>query len=134
ETYTYDSFGNLRKRTITSVSPNLVFDVQPSQTNNRMQMDDGTGHPCAGCVTYDEAGNMTKLSSLIPSMTYDPFNEMTSKSSGGASQDYIIYTASDERLAVQGGGAVHWTLRDFDGKSLRQFDSVPLESASWGSQ
>src|SRR5205814_3299613 len=38
------------------------------------------------------------------------------------------------RLAVQGGGAVHWTLRDFEGKPLRQFDSVPLESASWGSQ
>jgi RHS repeat-associated protein len=122
ETYDYDVFGNLLERKITSDSPNTVINPLPDVLTNRMTE---TG------VAYDPAGNVTSLPVGI-TMSYDASGQMTSKSISGSRQRYI-YTATDERIGIDDGNSAHWTIRDFDNKPLRQYESVSLSNTNWSS-
>lgn len=81
-------------------------------------------------VTYDEAGNLTAWhpagSGFNRVYTYDALNMVKTETAGDRSAIHI-YTPSDERLrtveSIPGSSATtsHWTLRNLDGKVLRDF-------------
>jgi RHS repeat-associated protein len=107
QSYTYDSFGNLQ-----SISGSGGRSTPTASATNRLN---ATG------VTYDAAGNLTAWNGNT--YEYDRFNQLTRMRSG--SEEWIhIYTADDERLwSYQVGPASknHWTLRDLDGRVLREY-------------
>jgi len=81
-------------------------------------------------VVYDNAagtgpGNVTAIGEQT--LTYDAFNQVTSKSATGTTPpDYTyIYDVNEERIGVQFGNTTHWTFRDFDNKPLIAFNSPP---------
>lgn len=130
EHYDYDGFGNLKKHTRTkpvaqaAVYPPAAY--PPSLVTNRLT-EPGT--------SYDEAGNVTDLAGAH--LTYDGFNQVTSKTQNGNTYTYI-YDVNEERLGIQYGPAsatpatTHWTIRDFDNKPILQFDStVALTASNW---
>lgn len=107
QSYTYDNYGNLQ--TITTAGS--LVNTPTSSSTNRLT---------AG--GYDAAGNLTSWSGNT--YEYDAFNQMTRYHSGA--EDWIyIYGADDERFwsyRTTGNGST-WTLRDLDGKVLRQYNS-----------
>src|SRR5258708_34662291 len=81
-------------------------------------------------VVYDNAavtgpGNVTAIGGQT--LTYDAFNQVTTKSATGTTPpDYTyIYDVNEERVGVQYGNTTHWTIRDFDTKRLCVLDSPP---------
>jgi len=126
QTYTYDAFGNLIS--IGTDSPPSVFQVDQS-TNHLI------ASPAGGSERYDTAGNDTGDGSS-QTFYYDPFNMMRQKDIAASNTTtFFVYTANDERIGVitcpLGGGACGaapsfwtWSLRDEDGKVLRQFQAT----------
>jgi RHS repeat-associated protein len=109
ETYTYDSFGNL---TATQTNGAMAIAIDVDLNSNRLNGSQ-----------YDRAGNLTGVSGSTDAYFYDPMNQLREKRVDGHSTTYI-YTADDERIGIESDvGGVRWTLRDFDGKVLREFDS-----------
>jgi RHS repeat-associated protein len=82
--------------------------IPASTTTNRL----------TGAVTYDAAGNLTSWNGA--QYTYDRFNQMTRMVSGGEDWTYL-YTAGDERIWSYSAALSRWTLRDLDGKVLREY-------------
>ena len=107
ETFAYDSFGNMTQRSRGTTATPIAIDSNTNRLSG---------------VEYDAAGNVLRLG--VETYVVDAFNMMRTKvSSGGAYEDYV-YTADDERIAVNDpSGVWHWTIRDFDGKPLREFKS-----------
>lgn len=104
QSYAFDAFGN-----ITSITTNGVLINTPTSTGtNRL----------TGSVTYDAAGNLTGRNGAI--YQYDRFNQMKRMASGSEDWAYI-YTADDERIWSFSPGLSRWTLRDLDGKVLREY-------------
>ncbi len=68
-----------------------------------------------------------------PAYSYDPFGMMISKTPGpGIPPEYYVYTAEDERLAINDGVHWNWSFRDLDGKVLRQYQSdANTASIAW---
>jgi len=126
ETYGYDVFGNLiSKSTDGQQSPPLT--VGPPGTNR------------LATQSYDVAGNA--IGDGSQTYKYDPFNMRREKDVPAANtSEYYIYDASDERIGVitcqpypmlctNGNTLWKWSLRDEEGKVLRQLE-VPLVG-SW---
>lgn len=112
QAYEYDAFGNLVK-TQTDSMPAMTVDVDPS--SSRVQGE-----------TYDLAGNQSTQAG--DSFQHDPFNMMRAKVGDDLSQEWYIYTAEDERIGVLSTGAsggIRWTIRDFQGQVLREFEGPP---------
>jgi RHS repeat-associated protein len=114
--HAYDGFGNLQSLTANSV----VRNTPTAATTNRL----------TGSVTYDAAGNLTYWNGA--SYSYDRFGSMWRMVSG--TEDWLyMYTADDERLwsFKVAGNTSRWTLRDLDGKVLREYQNL---AGTWSVQ
>lgn len=112
ETFTYDAFGNRTGDSVDGVSHPVGVDP----ANNRL----------VG-ATYDVVGNMTEgvMSGVWGSRTYryDALSRMTAVGQGSF-QRRMLYDASDERIAtVVDDSLTRWTLRDLQGRLLREYHS-----------
>jgi len=106
EAYQYDRYGNLTQITTDGAALALPADA----TTNRLAATLG--------VTYDAVGNLTTDPSGI-SYSYDAANMLRQRGS-----TTYLYTAGDERIAtVTGTSGARWTLRNLDGKVVREYDS-----------
>ena len=116
QTYTFDVPGNLQ-----SVSTDGIVQNHGIVTaTNRV----------AGS-TYDGAGNLTRYSvkaedgsDVQVDLAYDAFNRLVERSRSGSSTLYL-YTADDERIVRFENGTLIWTLRDLQGRLLREFRGEP---------
>ena len=112
QVYTFDVPGNLQ-----SVTTDGVLESHGIVTaTNRI-----------GGSTYDGAGNLTRYvttaddgSDVQVDLVYDAFNRLVERSRSGATTLYL-YTADDERIVRFEGGDLVWTLRDLQGRLLREF-------------
>lgn len=113
--YEYDDFGNLKK--ITSPSSGSLLNIPVDSATNRLN---------GAFTAYDAAGNLTQWNGA-QSYTYDAFH-MPWRVVLNGSQEWIhLYTADDERFysyqlpsGLAGGWLTRYTLRDLDGKVLRE--------------
>jgi RHS repeat-associated protein len=141
ESYRYDKVQRLVKATINGVVDNYSYDEFGNMTaksvggtvTNPPAVDHHTNQCAAssGC-TYDAAGNLTSDGRW--SFSYDALGQPMSKQFNGANQAYYVYTAGDERIAVQENLWWIWSLRGEDGKVLRQYRSSvtnPSVAALW---
>jgi RHS repeat-associated protein len=154
EYFQYDPMGRLRKSTTQapdntgSVPVVYAYDVY----GNRTQVDN-TLYPAnintnrLSTASYDTAGNLTQWvppgSVWTRQYTYDSMNMMSGQTTVNQSVvDHIetyVYTADDERLwSIEGAissnwaPVSHWTLRDLNGKVLRDFiDDGRDSSPDW---
>jgi RHS repeat-associated protein len=109
-TYNYDAYGN--RTGCTQLGPNDCqgFSINTAENKNRIA---GAG--------YDASGNLTGLSGHVYS--YDAVNMMTRDTFGQMAREFV-YTADDERIATYNvGSSWNWTVREMDGKVLREFTS-----------
>ena len=116
ETYAYDSFGNLLQRT-TNGQITTQLNVDPA--SNRVRE-----------AAYDAAGNQKYYGGMYES--FDSASRMRQLQTTGSETAYV-YDADDERVGVSVGMAYYnWTIRDFDGKVLREYEAGSLTpSATW---
>ncbi len=109
QTFTFDIPGNL-------LSVDTDGDVRShsvSSTTNRL----------GGSAQYDGAGNLTQFtdeSGQTVTFEYDAFNRLIYREQGGHFT-HFLYTADDERILRFGTGGFSWSLRDFQGRVLREF-------------
>jgi hypothetical protein len=116
ESYGFDDYGNL---TTISLNGQPLVTNSVSQATNRLTD-----------ATYDAAGNQTAQCSR--SATYDGFGMVSSYQFDGVNTVTYIYSASDERIGVLRGDTWTWSLRDPEGKVLRQYQSSEsTPSAPW---
>ena len=102
---TYDTFGNITAMTTSGAGS---LNLGTSATTNRMTY-----------ATYDTMGSMTSWNGNI--YEYDAFG-MAWRVTASSIQYEHIYTADDERIwTFQSGAPSRWTVRDLDGKVLREF-------------
>ncbi len=120
--YTYDAFGN---RTGCTHAPETteVSDCQFGQsidsTTNRVEN-----------LNYDDAGNIRTYQGHT--YTYDILNMPVRDDSGGGMAKEFVYTADDERIATHlVGSSWTWTIRDVNGKVLREFASNAQGAFTW---
>jgi RHS repeat-associated protein len=117
QSYTFDRFGNLL--TVTTEregeSPETRT-IGTSSTTNRLSV-----------ASYDLSGNVTAWAGR--DYRYDPFNMLWQTKPTNGNGHTFVYGPGDERLWAidwtQGSAATSWietwTLRDLDGRPLRQF-------------
>src|ERR1051326_486276 len=123
--YEYDAFGNRTKclRNATDCQFGIAAD-STTAAQNRL-----------ASTLYDAVGNVTGFGGSTY-FSYDALNMTTRDTSTAPAREYI-YTADDERLAVDNvGSSWNWTVRDTSGRVLREFNSQdpssgPVGSASW---
>jgi RHS repeat-associated protein len=120
EKFYYDIYGNMTQHDIGSNSTMIPLD--PAH-NNRLQT--------AAGVAYDPVGNLASDATAI--YTYDPLSQLREKDfSGSTDGEVYLYTADEERIAVKQNDTWTWSIRDFGGKVLRQYQSSASQpSASW---
>jgi RHS repeat-associated protein len=104
QSYGFDAFGNIQSITTNGVTRN----TPTSASTNRLTSG-----------TYDGAGNLTGYTAAL--YEYGPFNDLWHYKNG-AEEAIYLYTADDERLWQYNYDLRHqWTLRDLDGKVLREY-------------
>ncbi len=111
---TFDAYGNLT----TLTTDGSLLNTPTSTSTNRLT-----------AATYDSAGDMTAWNGNTS--TYDSFGMITKIVASGT--EYVhLYTADDERVwTYQTGNVSRWTLRDLDGKVLREFQNA---AGTWSVQ
>jgi len=122
ETFTYDSYGNLTDHMDGSSETPTPTDT----ATNHLQP--SLAHP----YTYDSAGNLA--GDYNAGYKFDSLNMLTEKDYTNRQPEYYIYTASDERIGVSYNNSTVWSIRDFDGNVLRQYegsDTNPQMSWLW---
>jgi RHS repeat-associated protein len=118
QTYSYDVYGNQTSDTLAGT----------------IAVNSGTNRLSGNSATYDEAGNLTQLQPINSASTvqysYDAFNMIQEVKVGGAVVSRYVYTADDERVRTDQppSSLTHWTLRDLDGKELRD---VQRQGTTW---
>jgi RHS repeat-associated protein len=121
EDYSYDAFGN---RMSATGAINCLGQTTCAQT---VTVDSNTNHLTTinnGNVTYEAAGNIATISGSPGAVySYDGTGMMTEATVGSDDRQFI-YTAEGERIAVRQGASWTWTVRDLDGKVLREFTSL----------
>lgn len=111
-TYGYDAFGNI----------NVV--QTPDRFTPVVALDSVRNRFTSAVANYDVAANLSRDKTTNRDYFYDPANELKETWYGTGGDDMYIYTASDERIGVRtGSGRWRWTLRDEDGKVLREYQS-----------
>ena len=109
QTFTFDIPGNL-------LSVDTDGDVRThsvSSATNRL----------TGSAQYDGAGNLTQFtdeSGQTVTFEYDAFNRLIYREQD-SHFTHFLYTADDERILRFGTGGFTWSLRDFQGRVLREF-------------
>lgn len=112
--YTYDHFGNITQVT----TDNMSSTIGVSNTSN-----------CLTNTTYDAAGNLTyrTVGSQPQQFDYDVFDMIQTFQTDTQAKGYV-YTAHDERLVefdfTRAPWVETWSIRDLEGKILRQFEAV----------
>lgn len=124
QTYAYDPFGNMKSVGGDPWAPGRS--TTTSTVNNRLSSSsyhaDGSlagwnGSPCAALPAPLPAN---------PCYEYDALGAMTRAGNGSTGTDFrYVYTANNERFWAYrvGGASSIWTLRDLDGKVLREYDA-----------
>ena len=106
ESYGYDRYGNLTQITTDGTS----IALPASAATNRLSSTLGVTYDAVGNVTTDPSGTV---------YSYDAANMLRQR---GATT--YLYTAADERIAtVNGTTGARWTLRNLEGKVVREYDS-----------
>jgi RHS repeat-associated protein len=123
EKFSFDAYGNMTRHDVGSASTLIALDPA---NNNRLQSASG--------VSYDAVGNLA--SDATATYTYDPFSQLREKDfsvpAGTTDNEVYLYTAGDERIGVKQNDTWTWSIRDFGGKVLRQYQSSATQpSASW---
>jgi RHS repeat-associated protein len=117
DTYQYDGFGNLHLRTTAGASGTSQLPIPVDWWTNRLAE-----------ASYDDAGNVLNSGGAAShSYSWDSMRMLSSRDAG---QETYIYTPSDERIAVRKGTQWTWSLRDTDGRLLRQMESTE-GGAAW---
>jgi RHS repeat-associated protein len=118
QTYTFDTYGNITGIATTAGGFSQLRQTSTNPATNRL----------SGAAIYDDAGNLTNWNGA--NYQYDPFNKMW-RMQNGSEEWLYLYTADDERLwsFKTDGTLSRWTLRDLEGKVLREYDTV--NSALW---
>ena len=113
ETYKYDSFGNLIEKSSGRVG---TLPIDPS--TNRIS---GAEYDAAGALLdMGDAARRLAGRSYKSWYTYDSLGMMTSVN-GSIAPKRMIYTADDERIAVEIDEVIDWSIRDFEGRVIRAF-------------
>ncbi|MCU1228007.1 MAG: hypothetical protein JWO97_891 [Acidobacteria bacterium] len=124
EVYAYDAAGNRLSAALTPGSTPCSPNVGCSES---VSVDPATNHLTGTGIQYDEAGNLVAKDATA--YVYDAVKMLTRRDDASA---VYIYTAGDERLAtIVGGGNWKWTVRNLDGKVLREFTGSDASSAQW---
>lgn len=124
--YTYDAFGN---RTDCTNQPGMS---EMGDCQQGMRIDSKSNR--VQDVEYDDRGNVRQL--FGHTYSWDSINMQTrDERANGIAREYI-YTANDERIATYiVGTRWDWTVRDLEGRVLRQFNSFDgaavRGTASW---
>jgi RHS repeat-associated protein len=106
QTAAYDPYGNITSLSTNGAGPTLTT----STSTNRLSS-----------ATFDSAGSMTSWN--LNTYVYEPLG-MTSTITASGVTTYHIYTADDERAwTFQPGAPSRWTIRDLDGKVLRELSN-----------
>ena len=74
-------------------------------------------------ASYDTAGNLVQFTAEdgpTTTYTFDPLNRLVKRAQGDYFSHYL-YTADDERILRFSSDGLHWSLRDFGGRLLREF-------------
>jgi YD repeat-containing protein len=109
--YEYDTFGN-RTKCLQADGGDCQHGFAVSRENNQVI---GAG--------YDGAGNVTSFAGHTYS--YDDGGMMTRDDFGPALAREYIYTDENERIAIYNAGSSwEWTVRDADGRVLRELTSA----------
>jgi RHS repeat-associated protein len=108
--YGYDSFGN-RITVRNCVTQTCTAGSVPAAplTNH---LNDGTSYNEIGAVVGGPTG------SPAHSYTYDPVGMLSSQAAGGKTVQYV-YTADDQRIAVDSSGDWQWSVRDVAQRVVR---------------
>jgi RHS repeat-associated protein len=102
----YDPYGNITSLTTNAAGPTLTT----STATNRLSS-----------ATYNSKGSMTSWN--LNTYVYEPLG-MTSTITASGVTTYHVYTADDERAwTFQPGAPSRWTIRDLDGKVLRELSN-----------
>src|ERR1051325_9728897 len=121
EGFGYDAYGNMTTHTVGQTTTN--YDIVA--TTNRFRT--GTGLP----YQYNEIGALTADGSMA--YDYDAFGMLRWRALAGEpspNNDFYLYTASDERIGARAGGdSWTWSIRDFAGQVLRQYQSSDAHPA-----
>jgi RHS repeat-associated protein len=115
QSFTYDSFGNVKRVDYTPAGGATISRIIPIEASSN-QVGSSAG------ALYDRAGNM--LSYGGTTYEYDSQNMMVRLEGTGKNYAYV-YTASDERIGTYNALAKQWvwTLRGEDGRVLREYTS-----------
>lgn len=118
--YTYDRFSNLTAVTLVGGAAGDQHATPVNPATNRL----------VNGVEYDQAGNQTSAT-WGAFRAFDAFNQMVVEYGTGINRS-MLYTASDERLAVrdQMANQTTWSLRGVGNEVLRQV-AGPISSGSW---
>src|SRR5215212_3288639 len=115
ETYTYDWYGNLKQKTTDAAT--TVIGVNPN--TNRLQVG---AYDIAGGYIHDGGANW---------YIYDSFGMLREKVAGGMAEAYV-YGPDEERIGVEDGYDMTWSVRGDDGKVLREYEQSRLyNEALW---
>ena len=125
QTYTYDKYGN--RLTVSTTGMTCAGGCGVNLDVNDFNHIKTTSHG----ASYDGAGNLTQFDGF--QYTYDAVQLMSRMRLPNTAVDsQYIYTADDERLATF-TGSNHWqfTVRDLDGKILREVTATEGAPTSW---
>jgi YD repeat-containing protein len=121
ETYKYDSFGNLKEKTLAGAAPGVI-PVDPG--SNRIS---GVSYDAIGDQLNDGSGGQARY-------VYDAMGMMTGvMGTTGSYERRMIYTADDERIGTAiDSNFVRWRFRDFNtNQVLREWSSSYNMSWNW---
>jgi len=118
ESFKYDSFGNLIEKQVSGANANTIAV-------------DGSSNRMLG-VTYDAAGN-AQTADGGRTYEYDSFNMMARARSTAFGDRRMVYDANDERIGMVtvGDSLSRWTIRDFEGRIVREYEADSLTSWFW---
>lgn len=125
QTYTYDKFGN--RLTVTTTGTSCVGGCGVNLDINELNHIKTTSHG----ASYDGAGNLKQFDGF--QYTYDAAQMMSRMRLPNTVIDsQYIYTADEERLATfTAPGQWRFTVRDVDGKVLREVTATEGFPTSW---
>lgn len=108
QTFSYDDFGNMTQTAVAGANP---ADIPVDPSSNRMIGPE-----------YDAAGNVTTRQGR-PAYEYDAVNQLFRVRVRPGYTRRMIYDADDERLGmmVDGDSLSRWTIRDFEGRVIREY-------------